>query len=244
MSDYMISDIHLGDKRSLRQMDELLCREGIERDGNLDHSVGIFDDNGVLIATGSSFLNTLRCLAVDNGHRAEGLLNAIVSHLVQYEAENGRFALYIYTKCETAPFFRDLGFNEIAQVDGTLIFMENSPDRFSRYLKSLGKVSCAGAGAVIINANPFTLGHRYLVERTCAECAQVHLFIVSEDSSLVPFKVRERLIKDGTADLGNIIYHTTGDYMVSSATFPSYFLKDSDRISEAHARLDAQIFVC
>ena len=72
-----------------------------------------------------------------------------------------------------------------------------------------------------MNANPFTLGHQYLVETAAASCDLLHLFIVSEDSSLVPFSVRKKLVMEGTAHLKNICYHESGPYIISSATFPS-----------------------
>ena len=60
MSDYTVSRILPTDKRAVRQMDALLEKEGIERDKNLDYSIGLFDDNYDLVATGSCFANTLR----------------------------------------------------------------------------------------------------------------------------------------------------------------------------------------
>ena len=89
-----------------------------------------------------------------------------------------------------------------------------------------------------MNANPFTLGHQYLVETAAASCDLLHLFIVSEDSSLVPFSVRKKLVMEGTAHLSNICYHESGPYIISSATFPSYFQKDETAVIESHARLD------
>ena len=93
-----------------------------------------------------------------------------------------------------------------------------------------------------MNANPFTNGHLYLVEKACAENDLVHLFMVSEDASLVPFAVRKRLIMEGTAHLPNLIYHESGPYVISSATFPSYFQKDETAVIESHAFLDLQVF--
>ena len=97
-------------------------------------------------------------------------------------------------------------------------------------------------GAVVMNANPFTLGHQYLVETAAADCDVLHLFVVSEDASLVPFAVREQLVKEGTAHLNNVVYHRTESYMISNATFPSYFLKDKDTVIRSHAVLDITIF--
>ena len=94
-----------------------------------------------------------------------------------------------------------------------------------------------------MNANPFTLGHLYLIEKAASESDFLHLFMVSEEMSLIPFSVRKQLILEGTAHIENIIYHETGDYLISSATFPSYFLKDDDKVSLNHGKLDAEIFV-
>ena len=94
-----------------------------------------------------------------------------------------------------------------------------------------------------MNANPFTLGHRYLAETAAAACDTLHLFLVSEDASLVPFSVRKELARAGTAHLDNVALHDSGPYIISSATFPSYFLKDEAAVIDGHARLDLAVFV-
>lgn len=244
MSEYHLSSISLTDKRSQRLMDALLKQEGIERDKNLDYSVGLFDEDYSLAATGSCFKNTLRCMAVNSGHQGEGLLNQIVSHLIDYQHRRGCIELFLYTKCDSAKFFNDLGFYEIARVDGKVVFMENRKTGFSGYLADLQKTAAAGGkvASVVVNANPFTLGHQYLLEKVSRENDVVHVFVVSEDVSLVPFEVRYRLVKEGTSHLKNIIYHATGSYIISNATFPSYFLKDEDLVIESHAKLDINVF--
>ena len=93
-----------------------------------------------------------------------------------------------------------------------------------------------------MNANPFTLGHQYLVEKAAAENDLLHLFIVSEDASLVPFKIRKQLVMKGTAHLKNICYHDSGPYIISNTTFPSYFQKDENAVIESHAMLDLTVF--
>ena len=133
--------------------------------------------------------------------------------------------------------------------------MENRRSGFSDYLDGLKRETRKAldakttptpadprTAALVMNANPFTNGHLYLVEKACAENDLVHLFMVSEDASLVPFEVRKRLIMEGTAHLPNIIYHDSGPYVISSATFPSYFQKDETAVIESHAYLDLQVF--
>lgn len=246
MSDYHISQIFKNDVREMKKLEALLEKEGIERDRNLDYTVGLYDDNYHLAATGSCYHNTLRCMAVDEAHQGEGLLNQVVSHLIDYEYRNNVIELFLYTKCDKALFFKDLGFYEIARFDEQVIFMENRKRGFTSYLEHLKEETKqpieTSVGAVIMNANPFTLGHLYLLETAAAACKLLHVFVVSEDMSLVPFSVRLELLKAGSAHIKNLVYHHTGDYIISNATFPSYFLKDEESVIRAHAGLDIAVF--
>lgn len=252
MAEYVISKVYSGDKKAFAQIDRLLAQEGISRDANLDYTCAMYDDDYNIIGTGSCFGNTLRCFAVSSAHQGEGLLNQIISHLISVQYERGNLHLFLYTKIESALFFGDLGFYEIARVDRTLVFMENRRNGFAQYLEKLkretakaGAAPGAGAGgvaAIVMNANPFTLGHQFLVETAAAACQTLHLFVVSEDASLVPFSVRKRLVREGTAHLPNVILHDSGPYMISNATFPSYFLKDETAVITGHAKLDIEIF--
>lgn len=258
MSEYAISQIYPSDRRANTQINKLLLAEGIRRDANLDYTCGIYDEEMNIIATGSCFGNTLRCMAVSSAHQGEGLMNQIVTHLISVQFERGNTHLFLYTKCNSAKFFGDLGFYEIARIDGQIVFMENRKTGFTSYLEKLKKeteqsevfqrFSCNDSAktkiaALVMNANPFTLGHQYLVEKAASENDILHLFIVSEDQSLVPFSVRKKLVLEGTAHLKNIIYHESGPYIISNATFPSYFQKDADTVMESHANLDLTIFV-
>ena len=243
MSDYYITHVSPHDQRMLAEIDALLAGEGLTRDKNLDYICAAVDDDDHVVATGSCFGQTLRCFAVSREHQGEGILNSVVTHLTEYQFSRGYMRLFVYTKTSTAKFFQSLGFYEIVRVDGVLSFMENRRSGFTDYLNALAQTARPGrSGAVVMNANPFTLGHRYLVETAASSCDTLHLFVLSEDASLIPFAVRMELVKKGVADLTNVIVHESGPYMISNATFPSYFLKDSETVIDAHARLDAAIF--
>ena len=246
--DITISKIHPNDKSSNKMILKLLNAEGIKKDRNLDYTCAAYDSDYNIIGTGSCFGNTLRCLAVSNEHRGEGLTNKIISHLIEYQFARGNFHLFIYTKFSTYHLFKDLGFYEIVRIKDQIVFMENKKTGFSDYLNDLVKTkinynNAKKIAAIVMNANPFTLGHLFLIEKASKENDILHLFIVSEDKSIVPFNIRKKLIKEGTAHLKNIIYHDTGPYIISSSTFPSYFQKDEKDVIESHANLDIEIFV-
>lgn len=286
MSDttYAISSVGPGDRYMQAEVDALLEREGIHRDQHLDYTAAMLDEDYHVIATGSLFGNTLRCMAVSSDHQGESLMNAIVSHLVEVQYSRGNYHLFLYTKCDSARFFGNLGFYEITRVpEENIVFMENKRTGFRDYLTALQREtqqaeatargeanagdpgpshpaeavmapggSCAAGpaalnqrgrvGAIVMNANPFTLGHRYLVEQARAACGVLHLFMVSEDVSLVPFSVRKKLIMEGTKDIPGIIYHEAGSYIISSATFPAYFQKGDNAVIRSQAGIDARIF--
>ena len=244
MSEYALTQVSLSDKRMLAQVDALLVENGITRDANLDYICAMVDEENRVIATGSCFGATLRCFAVSQQHQGEGLLNEVVSHLMEYQMARGYTHLFLYTKIKSAKFFQSLGFYEIARVDGTLVFMENRRNGFPSYLSRLEKTARPGvSGAIVMNANPFTLGHQYLVETAAGRCDTLHLLLLSEDASLVPFGVRKQLVQAGTAHLKNVVLHDSGPYIISNATFPSYFLKDDSAVIQGHAKLDLAIFV-
>lgn len=247
MSEYVIGKVFASDKKAYEAIDKLLAQEGIRRDNNLDYTCVMYDEAGEIIATGSCFANSLRCLAVSNQHQGEGLMNQVVSHLINVQFERGNPHIFLYTKCDSAKFFQSLSFHEIARIEGKVVFMENKRSGFANYLQNL--TACLPEpqpqqkiAALVMNCNPFTLGHQYLVEKAARENDIVHLFIVSEDKSLVPFAVRKKLVQAGVAHLPNVICHDSGSYIISSATFPSYFQENDNAVIESNAMLDLQIF--
>ena len=240
---YTICEVPSYDRRTRAQVVSLLVREGLTLDAHLDYTCAVLDDGGDVIATGSCFASSLRCFAVAKEHQGEGLLNTVVSHLISVQAARGNFHLFLYTKPAGARFFADLGFYEIAQLEGTLVFMENRRQGFADFCGKLAGTRRPGsAAAVVMNANPFTLGHWYLVERAAREYDTVHLFVLSEDAGLFPADVRYRLVRGGVKDLPNVVLHPTEDYLISAATFPCYFLRGGDAAIRADARLDLALF--
>ncbi|MCR5758241.1 MAG: [citrate (pro-3S)-lyase] ligase [Selenomonas sp.] len=248
---YEVSTIYASDQQGMAQVEKLLAQEGLQRDKNLDYSCGIFNDQGELIATGSAFHNSLRCFAVSREHQGEGLLNTIVTHLLEVEQSRGYFSLYLCTKPQSAAFFGTLGFYEIARVGEKLVFMENDAQGLTRYLQQLQQETAAvfpdhkwpaSAAAIVLNANPLTKGHLHLIHTAAANTPLLHIFLVREDLSFFPYADRRQIVTAAIKDLPNVILHDTGSYLISSATFPGYFLKESSLISRTHAALDCQLF--
>lgn len=244
MPEPVVSTIYRSDRRGLRQVENLLRAEGIRRDRNLDYTCAVYDAAGAMIATGSCYANTLRCLAVAGEHRGEALLNTVVTHLMQVQFARGNTRVFVYTKTDAAPLIGSLGFYEIARVPERVVFLENRRDGFSGFLARLATTARPGRviSGIVMNANPFSRGHLFLAEKAARESDVVHLFVVSEDASAFPAAVRKRLVIEGTRHLANVVVHDTDSYMVSNATFPSYFSADEDAATRAQAELDLAVF--
>lgn len=244
--EYTVRGVYKSDRALNEKINKFLNLNGISRDKNLDYTCAVIGEDKSVIATGSCFKNTLRCLAVDKKYQGCGLLNKIITHLINFEFQRDVSHIFIYTKFDTAKFFEDIGFYEIvSDKDANIAFLENKSDGFKKYLLNLEKsvIKKNKNAAIVMNANPLTLGHLYLIERAAAENDILNIFIVSEEASIMPFEVRKGLIIEGTSHLKNIIYHDTGNYIISNATFPSYFQKDEKDVITGHAVIDIEIFI-
>ncbi|AMC94156.1 hypothetical protein AOC36_09190 [Erysipelothrix larvae] len=223
--------------------ESFLKTSGIKSEASVDAVYGIYDDQ-TLIGTGAIYQNILKCLAISEDYQGGAALNKLISHLMDAVWQKGYTACYVYTKPSVVQSFMHLGFKEIVRVNDALVFLEKSMtglDSYLAYLKD-NKQASDNACAIVMNANPFTLGHQYLVEQASSENDCVYVFVVNEDSSQFPSAIRKELVVKGVSHLKNVVVLDTRNYMVSSQTFPSYFLKDDQDVTRVHATLDAMVF--
>lgn len=226
-----------------RAWEALLEAGGIRGERPIDASFGLYDGDR-LIATASLFQNIIKCVAVDPAYQGGSVFNELISGMLNELYRRGFQNAYVYTKPSAQKAFGYLGFKLIESVGSDLCFMEQAAHGLNEFLSALAgcRQPAARVASIVMNANPFTLGHRHLVEAAMSQADVLHLFVVSEDCSAFPTEVRRALVHAGVADLSGIIIHETGPYLVSSATFPSYFLKASDDVTRIQATLDAKIF--
>lgn len=231
--------------RKRKKMEEFLEKNGLTYDAEIVYSVLLCREDGEIIGCGSRHENILKCIAVDASYQGEGVLPRIVTQLVKQAYCCGISHLFLFTKPEYQVIFGDMGFYPITGTDSMLL-LENRKDGISLYLEEeLARcpvVQGKEAGAIVMNANPFTFGHRYLTETAAKACALLHVFVLSADASEFPADVRLRLVKEGCQDLKNVIVHGSSEYLISHATFPDYFLKDKAAASDKAAELDLKIF--
>ena len=97
-------------------------------------------------------------------------------------------------------------------------------------------------GVVVMNCNPFTLGHRYLIEQAAKQVKRLYVMVVREDCSLFAYTERKAMVEQGVADIENVSVIDGSDYAISRATFPTYFLKRLDDAADTQMLLDLDLF--
>lgn len=223
------------------QWQTFLTKAGLTADEAVERTVLIWDQD-TLIATASRQGNLLKCIAVDNARQGEGLTAVLLTQLRQDAFAAGHSHLFLYTKPKNEAMFSSLFFYPIAQTADVLL-MENKKDGIRHFLDTLPAATCFDTvGTAVMNCNPFTKGHRYLIETAAKECDWLYVFVLSEDRSEFSAADRLEMVKLGTSDLENVTVLPTGPYLISSATFPTYFLKDREQATQVHCLLDIEIF--
>lgn len=97
-------------------------------------------------------------------------------------------------------------------------------------------------GVVVMNCNPFTLGHRYLIEQAAKQVERLFVMVVREDCSLFSYAERKAMVEQGVAHLKNVTVIDGSEYAISQATFPTYFLKRLDDAADTQMLLDLDLF--
>jgi [citrate (pro-3S)-lyase] ligase len=237
---------------------------GLELEADVELSA-VVEDNGQPIATASLAGDVIKCVGVLPEREGEGAAAKAVSTIMAEAQAKGRRRLFVYTRPGNKAIFENLGFHALAEVTAGLLagrqsegpagspgtsrtegvtLLENDAHAFETWATGIrralpgGKADCA----VVVNCNPFTLGHRYLIEKAAADGATLLVLVLAGDRSSFPASVREALVRAGTADLANVVVASGGSYCVSGATFPAYYLKQKSAAAELQAALDATLF--
>lgn len=226
------------DQPTEREARELIESQGLRFEPGADDLVGWYE-GGRLAACGARKGYVLKMLAIAPEFQGTDTLGALVTRLVLSGMAAGHGTLFLFTRPQNAGTFEALNFRLLA-TQGTAALLEHGPG-LEAYLAS-HPAPPGRNGAIVLNGNPFTLGHLHLAERAAKEVDRLFLFVVSEDCSAFPFAARLRLAREATAHLPNVTVLETSRYAVSAGTFPAYFLKREDEAAQAQMRLDLDLF--
>ena len=233
----MITQLFGSDIKSARVLIE---QSGLSFEEGFDVMYGVHE-NGELVAVGARAGNILKMVAIEPSYQGGSFLGEIVTALVSSGLTAGFESLFIFTKVEYAASFQSFGFTLLAN-QGRVVLLEYGKGLADWLASNQSLVRKGVNGAVVVNCNPFTNGHRFLIESAAHQVDNLNAFVVKEDRSIFPFAARYRLVQEGVRDLDNVVVLDTSRYIVSGATFPTYFLKKSDPVAQIQMELDVTLF--
>ena len=244
MYGFNVERINLRDEDKVKEVKDFLQIFDLELDDNVDYTI-VIRQNEEIEATCSKSKNVFKCFAVADDLRGEGMSATLMGAVSDRLFEEGIYHSFIFTKIGNTNIFTSLGYKLIHQIENVAL-LESGIYDIKKYLKDMKKEYNIDASikksAIVMNCNPFTLGHRYLIEEAARQSTEVLVFIVEEDKSSFPFNYRYAMVKEGVSDLPNVRVIKGGEYIISEATFPSYFLRKEDEKLKAYTTLDASIF--
>ncbi len=251
-TDYRIEQLDLSSSYDLDLLTKFLKELGFEFDPKkVEDSIILYNLNEDIIGTGSCKDGILKFVVVHPDFRETSAFAQIVTFLIDgiLNCKSNR-TVFVYTKPEHSIKFQGLGFNEVITVDPYYSFLEYGFRTIKNYLQYLKdnkikeSIENKNIASIVVNCNPFTNGHLYLIEKAASENDIVYLFVVEEDMSSFPFNNRYSLVEKGINHLSNVVLLRGGKYIVSSTTFPSYFLqnKSVEDVSKNQTELDISIF--
>ncbi|MCR4570351.1 MAG: triphosphoribosyl-dephospho-CoA synthase [Bacteroidales bacterium] len=258
-----IQELPLSSPYFYKQLEQFLASNGLRME-KLDRYLTVQADGKILAGAGF-YKDIIKCVAVAQEARSEGLVAPLVSRLIADASASGIHNLKVFTKPENQAIFESLGFRLLAEAPKAVL-MENGKglERYCEYLKGFRRPG--RSGVIVMNSNPLTLGHKYLIDKASEQVDNLYIIPVKEDLSLFPYSERLEMIRlasekgtevcsasaknnaDATAEHTSIpnSYNVTvlegSDYIISEATFPTYFLKEKSDAAETQMLLDLDLY--
>lgn len=230
--------------KSYRNKVEKFLNDNDLRLDEVDYYAGVFlvGEEDILLGGGGLQGNVIKCIAITDDLRETGMGTKLISHLYLEAINRGEDNVRVFTKPKNKEIFTSLGFKLLATSDKAILLENgNGLKHYCDYLASLRREG--ENGVIVMNANPFTLGHRFLIETALQSVDNLYVIVVKENRSAFSYEARKQMIIQGTSDLENVIVCEGSDYQISNITFPTYFLKEITDATDTQISLDLDLFV-
>ncbi len=216
---------------------------GLTMPSTLEFMAALVDDEERILATAALENNIIKCVAVSPTLQGEDAAARVVSHIVNKALDQGADNLFVFTKPQYEDIFASLGFKTTAHADDAVLLQSN-PRSLTKFTDSLRKKRRSGInGAIVMHANPPTRGHKYLIDCARKECEHLYVILLEDNpSTFISIDERAKTLSDIILHTSDVTILSGGDYTISSATFPDYFIKTVGERTRAYAQIDAEIF--
>ncbi len=243
----MIKEVYLESEKE--KIKKLLEENDLKQDDLIEKTF-YFQDGDAIVGTVSLYKNIIKCLAVSQAFQNEGYAEKLVGEAIKYLQSQNIYHYMVYTKTKYEKVFISLNFSKIIQTDN-VVLLEGGITNITKELNKIKKqiegkfnidVDQSDIACMVINGNPITNGHIRLLEEALKEHKYLILFLLEEDLSYFSFKERMAFAYLSTLPYKNVLCLPSTKYLVSSLTFPGYFLKTENEKNKEWAKVDAQVY--
>ena len=237
---YTIKDCIL--KHELEDVKHLLLTLGLDHE-IVSETIMIYDEDK-LIGTGSIDQNIIKMIGVLPDYQGLNVTSLIMTELTSRLYQKGIYKHFLYTQPKSKALFSNFDLNLIVETQDIVMFENklNSITEYLIHLKAQIPAKKKTRATLVMNCNPMTNGHLFLIEQASKENDDVILFLVEENRSVFSFDDRYMIVKDSIKHLNNVFLIPSGPYIISAATFPTYFLKSLSDASMIYMEIDVMIF--
>lgn len=219
---------------------EFLKENNLVYDYDIDLCL-VIKNNNKIVACAARKNNVFKMIAVSKEYQSLDYVAKMISELISISHNQGIYHYFIFTKSSYFPHFKNLNFKLLVEFEGVGL-LEYGRINFADYYTKYALEANQNNGVIVMNCNPFTLGHYYLIEASSKLVDNLIVFIVEENRSFFSFEDRIDLVKNGCKDLKNVRIIPSGPYIISAATFPTYFLKSIDEKTYYYTNIDLLLF--
>ena len=190
------------------------------------------DEELNILACGARSGHVLKQFGVSPDIESGGACASIMSELLNDAMREGISRLFLCTKPQNKAMFSSLGFYPVIEIPDAVL-MEDRRNGFESFLSEtkrsgedvLNRIKTSTSvdahsnnsfseseannsdtydvGAIVMNGNPFTLGHLHLVEYAASKCHLLYLFVVSDKAVKGESLSREDLSKESIKESTN-----------------------------------------
>lgn len=242
MNMFFSDEINKNNDKEVEEIRDFLNKYDVVYD-NPDKTF-VIRDKGNIIATGSASGNILKYFFSDEEYQGQGTMSTIYNSLLNYLMESNIPSFFVFTTPCNRVIFESLGLKEVYSTNRVALFEGG----FYNYKRWIDKVKASvkdkegKRGAIVVNCNPMTLGHKYVIEKALEYADELLIFVVEEDKSIFPFSDRFDILKNEFSSNDKITLIEGGPYIISQGTFPTYFIKKKDEMLDIYTKLDGSIF--
>ncbi len=229
-------------KEEVEKTKEFLAEFDLEFEKDIIYTLNCMEEDKI-VATISCSKSVIKCMAVDEKYQGLNVASTLVSKMIQYLYHLGTDSIFVFTKPSNKEIFVNIGFKEIVSTENTVLLeiysninetLDYVQEKYSLYAKEYA--------AIVMNCNPMTNGHLYLIEECSKQNSNVIVFVVEEDKSYFKFEDRFEIVKKECKKFSNVVVVPATQYIISSATFPTYFYKDEVDSDVESVVVDLEIF--